>query len=82
MLRPTAALKAKMDDPQDPLNQHAELIRALAKEYGVALADSTAAFQQAVAEGAAYTDFMSHPVHPNRRGHDLVAEQILEWFPQ
>lgn len=81
LLTPTAALKAKMDDPQDPLNQHAELIRALAKEYGVALADSTAAFQQAVAEGAAYTDFMSHPVHPNRRGHDLVAEQILEWFP-
>ena len=82
LLTPTAALKATMDDPQDPLNKHAELIRSLAKEYGVGLADSTAAFKQAVAAGASYKDFMSHPVHPNRQGHELVAAQILRWFPE
>ena len=81
LLTPTAALKAKMDDPQDPFNRHAELVRSLANEYGVALADSTAAFKRAAAKGTAYKDLMSHPVHPNRQGHALVTRELLNWFP-
>ncbi|XAL98304.1 sulfatase-like hydrolase/transferase [Phycisphaeraceae bacterium D3-23] len=81
LLTPTAALRADLADPDDPLNQHAELVRALAKEYGVALVDSYAGFKQHVADGGDLLELMSHGVHPNRAGHDLVAQRLLCWFP-
>lgn len=82
LLTPTADLTAKLDDPADPLNQHAEQIRALAAQYHVALADSLAAFKAAVKNGARLESLMSQSNHPNRRGHDLVAAELLPWFPQ
>ena len=82
LLTPTADTGATLDNPSDPLNQQAELIRSLAKEYRVALVDSLAAFQAAIKNGAKLDDLMSQGNHPNRKGHDLVAERLLEWFPQ
>jgi hypothetical protein len=70
-----------LDDPSDPLNKHAEQIRALAKTYQVGLVDSLVAFKQYVKEGGAQTDLLSQENHPNRKGHDLVANGLLEWFP-
>jgi acyl-CoA thioesterase I len=82
LLTPTADMDAKPDDPSDPLNLQAELIRALASEYHVGLADSLAAFQRYVKSGGQLTDLMSQVNHPNRRGHELVAGQLLTWFPK
>lgn len=82
LLTPTAALRAEMDDPNDPINKHAQLVRSLAKDYGIALADSTAAFRQAVAKGTPYKQLMSTLVHPNRAGHQLVVQELLKWFPK
>jgi len=82
LLTPTADTGAKLDNPNDPLNQQAELIRSLSNEYQVALVDSLAAFQAAIKDGAKLDDLMSQGNHPNRKGHDLVAERLLEWFPQ
>lgn len=81
LLTPTPDQSARLDDPNNPLNQHAAQIRRLAHEYGVALADSLAAFQNAIAVGAKLPDLMSQENHPNRAGHELVAAQILDWFP-
>lgn len=81
LLTPTADLGAKLDDPQDPLNQHAEQIRSLAKEYEVGLADSLAAFKTAVKSGQELRGLMSSGNHPNKSGHALVAAALLEWFP-
>lgn len=52
LLTPTPDLRAKLDDPQDPLVQHAEQVRRLAAEYGVGLVDSLAAFQRALRQPA------------------------------
>ncbi len=82
LLTPTPDVASHWMDPEDALNQHARQIRALAAEYGVGLVDSLAAFEAAVKAGARLQDLMAQNNHPNQRGHALVTEQLLRWFPQ
>jgi len=82
LLTPTGDTRSDLNDPQDPLNQHAQQVRDLARQENVALADSFAAFHDYVSAGGALTDLMSQVNHPNRKGHDLVVNQLLEWFPE
>jgi len=81
LLTPTPDLTAKLDSPTDPLIQHAEQIRKLAKEYQVGLINSLGAFQQFVKAGGQMLSLMSVPNHPNQKGHQLVTKALLEWFP-
>ena len=80
LLTPTPDQSAKLDDPKDPLNLHAEQVRALAKEHGVLLVDSLALFQAKVAAGTPLKDLMSQVNHPNAAGHALVTAALLELF--
>jgi lysophospholipase L1-like esterase len=81
LLTPTPDLCANLDDPADPLKQHAEQIRNLAREYGVGLADSLAVFRARVSAGDQLKELMAQVNHPNRKGHDLIVEELLKWFP-
>jgi acyl-CoA thioesterase-1 len=81
LLTPTGDKAAKLDDPNDPLNLHADQIRRLAAVYHVGLVDSLAQFRQYVSQGGKLGDLMSQGNHPNRKGHDLVAAELLKWFP-
>lgn len=81
LLTPTADQNAKLDDPNDPLNQHAAQIRRLAAEYKVGLADSLEAFRVKLKSGVPLTNLMSQRNHPSRAGHDLVVAELLRWFP-
>ena len=80
LLTPTGDLTSHLDDPNDPLNQQAEQIRALAAEYHVGLADSLNAYKSYIKTGGQLADLMSQVNHPNRKGHDLVTKELLEWF--
>jgi lysophospholipase L1-like esterase len=80
LLTPTADESAHLDDPADPLNQHAVQIRRLAAEYHLALVDSLAQFKDYVHQGGKLADLMAQGNHPNRAGHQLVATQLLNWF--
>jgi lysophospholipase L1-like esterase len=82
LLTPTPDQKAKLDDPADPLNQHAEQIRRLAAEYHVGLVDSLAQFKAALAAGAPLTNLMAQVNHPNAAGHKIVADELFRWFEQ
>lgn len=82
LLTPTPDQSAKLDAADDPLNQHAEQIRKLAEESHVGLVDSLVAFKGEVARGAALTNLMSQVNHPNARGHELVAAELMKWFSQ
>jgi len=82
LLTPTADQSAKMDDPNDPLPKQAAAIRRLAQENGVGLVDSFAAFQSAVTGGTQLKSLMAQVNHPNRQGHELVAAELLKWFPK
>jgi lysophospholipase L1-like esterase len=81
LLTPTPDQGAKLDDPQDPFNQHAAQVRDLAAKYHVALVDSTKAFQAAIKKGAKLEDLMSQGNHPNRAGHELVSKELIQWLP-
>jgi lysophospholipase L1-like esterase len=80
LLTPTGDLTASLDDANDPLNQQAEQIRSLAREYQIGLADSLAATIGYVHGVHPLDDLMSQGNHPNRRGHDLVVQELLKWF--
>ncbi|HZM04033.1 MAG TPA: SGNH/GDSL hydrolase family protein [Candidatus Saccharimonadales bacterium] len=81
LLTPTPDLRAQLDNPRDSLNEQAGQIRRLSREYGVGLVDSLARFQEAAHAGGHLADYMAQSNHPNRRGHELVAEELLKWFP-
>lgn len=81
LLTPTPDTRAKLDDPADLLNQHAEQIRQLARDYGTGLVDSLARFKAEIARGARLEELLSQLNHPNARGHALVAAGLIEWFP-
>jgi lysophospholipase L1-like esterase len=82
LLTPTPDQSAKMDDPNDPINIRAEEIRVLAKAEGVGLVDSLAEFKSAIQAGTKLPDLMSQVNHPNRKGHELVVNQLMKWFPK
>jgi acyl-CoA thioesterase I len=78
LLTPTGDSSAKLDDPEDPLNLRAELIRKMAKEQGVLIADVFAAWKAEIAKGTPQTDILSQGNHPNLKGHTLAAETIFK----
>jgi lysophospholipase L1-like esterase len=63
------------------IEQHAEQVKTLAEEYGIALVDSYGAFKSYCASGGELSDLLSWVNHPNRKGHELVADRIMQWFP-
>lgn len=78
LLTPTGDSSAKLDNPEDPLKQRAELIRKIAREQNVLLADVFAAWTAELEKGTPQTELLSQANHPNLRGHTLAAETIFK----
>ncbi len=62
------------------LQQHATQIRLLAENYEVGLVDSFETICNSVA-ASDINEFLSWSNHPNKMGHEIVAKEILKWFP-
>ncbi len=77
LLTSTPTSREDIADPLVPLARHADQIRGLAEEFGLPLIDSYDRFRELIAGEASVDDFLSQPVHPNRRGHQVVADLIL-----
>ncbi|MBO9608021.1 MAG: SGNH/GDSL hydrolase family protein [Paenibacillaceae bacterium] len=75
---------SRLQDPESEswidLKAHARQIRHLAAEYKVGLVDSFAAFEAYERTSGEASDLLSWPNHPNAKGHELVACQLLRWF--
>lgn len=80
LLTPTPDSHEDILDPETKLAKHAESIRELGKDFGLPVVDSYAAFQERVSGGADVNTFLSQPNHPNRKGHEVVAELIMSLF--
>jgi acyl-CoA thioesterase I len=65
---------------RDLLSRHAAQIRELALEFQVPLVDSHRMYQEHVRNGGAITDLLSQVNHPNRRGHEWIANALLGNF--
>ncbi|RAP73869.1 SGNH/GDSL hydrolase family protein [Paenibacillus montanisoli] len=59
---------------------HREQIRQLASQYEIGLVDSFGLFEAYRANGGDPTDLLSWSNHPNRTGHELVADGLMRWF--
>lgn len=64
-----------------PASEISEMLRRLAKEYGIGLADAAAAFELKQREGLRPGDILISANHPNRRGHEILSGEIMDWFP-
>lgn len=64
----------------EKLGQHAQLVRRLAEEYGVGLADSFACFEAYCRKESDLAGLLSHVNHPTQLGHELVAREIAKYF--
>jgi len=84
LLTPTHDVSSLVREGSDEWNllcKHAEQIRSLACEYEVGLVDSFAAFEEYIEKVGDLSDLLSWRNHPNRKGHKIVALEMLRWFP-
>lgn len=80
LLTPTPDLSEDILAEDGRLAAHAGLIRRLAAEYHVGLADVYAAFRARAEAGEQISLYMSQVNHPNALGHSVAAAEILPWF--
>ena len=64
----------------EELTMHAEQIRDLAEKYSIGLSDSFKSFEDYCDNGGDLADLLSHKNHPNRKGHDLIVNELTRWF--
>jgi acyl-CoA thioesterase-1 len=62
------------------LYAHAQQIRSLAAQYHTGLADPFKLFRQIAKDTGSIKEYMSYINHPNRKGHELIAAEISNWF--
>lgn len=83
LLTPTLDISGLYEESKDQwklIHKHADQIRELADEYQVGLIDCLAVLEDYISSGGDITDLLSCPNHPNRKGHELIAREILRWF--
>jgi len=84
LLTPTPDLTQTPGAPREKRNElreHAGQVCELAGEYEVGLVDSLAAFDKYVEDDGELRDLLSQSNHPNRLGHEIVARELMRWFP-
>ena len=77
---PTPDMSARMGLADEPLTLHSNMIRRLAAEYHVGLADFYERFCAIAASGENLNDYMSQVNHPNAKGHQVAVSAISEWI--
>ena len=80
LLTPSPDQRVDITAAGNDLEQHASQIRELAKKYNTGLADPFILFQKIIKDGGKIADYMSSVNHPNKRGHELIADEIMKWF--
>lgn len=76
----TSGLKDPGAENWMALQGHAAQIRELSDEFGIGLADSMSAIERHSDTSGDITDFLSWSNHPNRKGHKIVATELMRWF--
>lgn len=80
LLTPSPDLRVDIGQAGNELERFTGMIRELAEKHRIGLADSYRQFRRAALAGKDLEDFMSQVNHPNRKGHELIAAEIMEYF--
>ena len=84
VLTPAANMPYSQDKPsalQIELEQHARQIRDLAAKYEVGLVDALGALRRHLEVWGDISDLFCCGNHPSRKGHEIIARELLRWFP-
>src|SRR5690606_543204 len=79
-LTPTGADHVRIDAPDEPLEIRAAIIRKVAAEEGVPVADVWAAWKAELKRGVKQGSLLAQANHPNRKGHEIAAKVIAGMF--
>jgi lysophospholipase L1-like esterase len=80
LLTPSPDQRVNILEPNNEIEKYTLQIRDLAKEFGVGLADSYEVFRQIAISGDSISNYMSQVNHPNKKGHTLIANELLKYF--
>jgi len=80
LLTPSPDQSVNYSDSSNELKKHADQIRKIAAENQVGLADSYKAFEFLYPDKEQLGKFMSQVNHPNQRGHELIANELMKWL--
>ena len=80
LLTPSPVQSVNYNSPDNELKKHTNQIIRLATENQVALVDSYKAFEFLYSNKEQLAKYMSQVNHPNKLGHEIIANEIMEWF--
>ena len=80
LLTPSPDQRVNILEPNNELEQYAEQIKRLSKEKGIGLIDSYELFKNKVVLGDDISIYMSQVNHPNKKGHQLITNEIIKYF--
>jgi len=80
LLTPSPDQRVDYENPDNELKKHTDQIIQSAKENQVAYVDSYKIFEFLYSDKEQLAKYMSQVNHPNELGHDLIANEIIEWF--
>lgn len=79
-LTPTGADNVRYGETDEPLEIRAAIIRKVAAEEDVPVADVFAAWKAALKKGVKQDSLLAQGNHPNRKGHEIAAKVIAGVF--
>ncbi len=80
LLTPSPDQRVNYADANNELKKHSDQIIRLANENQVGLVDSYKAFEFLYTDKNELKKYMSQVNHPNKKGHELIANEIIKYF--
>lgn len=80
LLTPSPDQNVNYADPSNELKKHTDQILRLALENHVGLVDSYKLFEFLYTNKEKLQKYMSQVNHPNEKGHELIADDLITWF--
>jgi lysophospholipase L1-like esterase len=80
LLTPSPDQRVDIKDDLSILDQHANQIKELAKNFQIGLIDTYALYKNKVKSGSNLVDYMSQVNHPNEKGHQMITDEIMSYF--
>lgn len=80
LMTPSPLLRVDITKPGNILEQFTNMLIMLAKKYHIGLVNSYAAFVKLAKSGKDLNHYMAQANHPNAKGHEVIADQIIKWF--
>jgi lysophospholipase L1-like esterase len=80
LLTPSPDQRVNYENPNNELKKQTDQIIRLANENQVGLVDSYKVFEFLYHDKKQLKKYMSQVNHPNEKGHELIANEIMEYF--